>query len=145
MQGETDLDRLLAAMAPRLDAGLWVFATVPPGTAAEPSAILTLHEAEGTTLILPRERAVALGLRHAFPCRMITLQVHSSLAATGFMARIAGALAARGMAVNPVSGFFHDHLFVPDGRQAEAMAVLHGLSAGAGSGPRAGAAGGRSP
>lgn len=136
MQGETDLDRLLAAMSPRLDPGLWVFATVPPGTAAEPSAILTLHEAEGTTLILPLERAVALGLRHAFPCRMITLQVHSSLAATGFMARIAGALAARGMAVNPVSGFFHDHLFLPDGREAEAMEVLHSLSAG--TRPRAG-------
>jgi hypothetical protein len=37
-------------------------------------------------------------------------------------------LAAAGMGVNPVSAYFHDHLFVPAGRAEEAMAVLHALA-----------------
>nr|WP_255536405.1 ACT domain-containing protein [Pacificimonas pallii] len=61
---------------------------------------------------------------------MITLNVHSSLAAVGFLARITTALAKAGIGVNPVSGFHHDHLFVPDGRERDAMAVLAQVSAG---------------
>ena len=34
-----------------------------------------------------------------------------------------------GISVNPVSGFFHDHLFVPEGREGEAMEALRGLAA----------------
>jgi len=44
------------------------------------------------------------------------------------MARIATELAKHDMGVNPVSGFFHDHLFVPDGREQDAMAVLMEMS-----------------
>jgi hypothetical protein len=55
---------------------------------------------------------------------MITLNVHSSLAAVGFIARIATELAKHDMGVNPVSGFFHDHLFVPDGREQDALHIL---------------------
>lgn len=55
---------------------------------------------------------------------MITLNVHSSLDAVGFMAVIATGLAAEGMGVNPVAGFHHDHTFVPEGRAEDAMRVL---------------------
>ena len=55
---------------------------------------------------------------------MITLNVHSSLEAVGFLAAITARLAAAGMGVNPVSGFYHDHLFVPAERAAEAMEIL---------------------
>lgn len=40
------------------------------------------------------------------------------------MAVVATRLAASGMGVNPVSGYYHDHLFVPDGREDEAVAIL---------------------
>jgi hypothetical protein len=33
------------------------------------------------------------------------------------------------MGVNPVSGYFHDHLFVPADRAEEAMAMLQALAA----------------
>ena len=59
---------------------------------------------------------------------MITLNIHSSLDAVGFMARIASALAEHGMGVNPVAGFYHDHIFVPLGREQDALTVLRELS-----------------
>ena len=59
---------------------------------------------------------------------MITLSVHSALDAVGFIARVSTALAKENMGVNPVAGFYHDHLFVPDGRQEDALRVLHRLT-----------------
>ena len=59
---------------------------------------------------------------------MITLNVHSSLDAVGFLAAITTRLATAGMGVNPVSGYFHDHLFVPADRADEAMAILEALA-----------------
>ena len=44
------------------------------------------------------------------------------------MARIAKELAKHDMGVNPVSGFFHDHLFVPDGREQDAVTLLMEMS-----------------
>ena len=128
--GETDLDRLLASMNPELRPGVYVFATVSRDTAlpASLSPVMTFREAEGTTLILERSGAAAAGLEGVFPSRMITLRVHSSLEAVGFLARITTRLASAGISVNPVSAFFHDHLFVPEDRAAEAITLLRALS-----------------
>lgn len=132
MSGETDLDTLLTGLTARLADGVHVFATVPDGK-LPPGLVprMTFREREGTTLILLREEAEAHGLAHEFPCRMITLEVHSSLEAVGFIARIATELARHGMGVNPVAGFFHDHLFVPDGRERDALRILAEIAAGA--------------
>ena len=131
MSGERDLETLLRTLSAKLVDGVFVFVTLPDG--AVPDGIqprMMFREAEGTTLILLKSEAMALGLDYAFPCRMITLEVHSSLEAVGFMARIATELARQGMGVNPVSGFYHDHLFVPDGREADAMRVLGRIARG---------------
>jgi hypothetical protein len=58
---------------------------------------------------------------------MITLNIHSSLEAVGFMAKISAKLTEKGIGVNPVSGFWHDHCFVPVGREREAMKALEEL------------------
>ena len=55
------------------------------------------------------------------------LEIHSSLEAVGFLAAILPPLAAAGIGVNPVSAFHHDHLFVPEQRAAEALAILEAL------------------
>ncbi len=89
---------------------------------------MIFREAEGITYILLKSEAEMHGLPYEFPCRMITLNVHSSLEAVGFMARIATELAKHDMGVNPVSGYFHDHLFVPDGRQNDAMNILNEMA-----------------
>ena len=59
---------------------------------------------------------------------MITLTVHSALDAVGFLAAVTARLAAAGIGANPVSAFFHDHLFVPAARADEALALLRSLA-----------------
>ena len=134
MIGGTDLAALLAGMRPVLHPDVVVFATV--GDEAELPAgvdpVMVFREREGRTLILREVDAAAAGIPSTFPSRMITLEVHSSLEAVGFLAAITTALAAAGMGVNPVSGYFHDHLFVPADRAKDAMAGLQALARAAG-------------
>ena len=130
MSGETNLAVLLAGMRPVLQPGTFVFCTIPDGS-PEPPAIapaMRFVEAEGTTLILREEEARRVGLSAQFRCRMITLEIHSSLEAVGFLAAVTTRLAAADMGVNPVSGYFHDHLFVPEDRAEEAMRILSELA-----------------
>ena len=120
---ETDLALLIRAMSPRLAPGRFVFATldtIPAGL----NPVMIFREAEGITLILPRDQALAAGLSWSFPSRMITLEVHSSLDGVGFLAAITVELAKGGIPVNAVSAFHHDHLFVPEERAEEALAIL---------------------
>ncbi len=126
MSGETNLAALLAGMRPALQPGVFVFCTLPDGNRepANISPVMMFKESEGLTLILREEEAQQAGLTAQFRCRMITLEIHSSLDAVGFLAAITTRLAAAGMGVNPVSGYFHDHLFVPEDRADEAMRIL---------------------
>ncbi|RWO98462.1 ACT domain-containing protein [Mesorhizobium sp.] len=131
MTGETDLKTLLASMTPELLAGTYVFATLAPGVAQPEGveAVMVFREREGVTLIVDEEKAIAAALTASFRCRMVTLNIHSSLEAVGFLAAITTRLAAAGMGVNPVSAFYHDHLFVPADRAGEALELLVGLAA----------------
>ncbi|NNJ76077.1 MAG: ACT domain-containing protein, partial [Anderseniella sp.] len=114
MSGEINLNALLKTLSAQLAEDVYVFVTLPDSAVPENiAARMVFQEAEGTTLILRKTEAEAFSLDYEFPCRMITLNVHSSLEAVGFIARIASELTKNDMGVNPVSGFFHDHLFVP--------------------------------
>ena len=133
MPGRTDLGGLLRQMRPTLDPERYVFATTRDGgLAARAPALARIEEAEGTTLILRPADAEAAGLAGEFPCRRITLAIHSSLDAVGFLAAILPELSARGIGVNPVAGFYHDHLFVPEDRAEDALRILVALGAQAG-------------
>ena len=122
MDGERNLDVLLKTMQPHLRDGKWVFRTSenPFDAATLETAILMFREAEGITIISP-----------ATPCDeglptwgMITLSIHSSLEAVGFLAAITTALAAIDIPVNAVSAYYHDHIFVPYGRRDDALECL---------------------
>jgi hypothetical protein len=89
---------------------------------------MTFGEDEGATLIAALHEAKAAGLAGAFHCRMITLNVHSSLEAVGFLATVTARLAAAGISANAVSAFYHDHLFVPVDRAEEAVTILKQLA-----------------
>ena len=129
MSGVSNIEELISSMRAELLSDVYVFATTQDESLASAvSAKMTFREAEGLTLILTREEADGLALKHDFPCRMITLNIHSSLDAIGFMAQITTHLAQLGMGVNPVSAFYHDHLFVPETAAQEALEALHSLA-----------------
>jgi hypothetical protein len=131
MAGETDLKKLLAAMTPELLPGVHVFTTLAPGVPVPDTLepVMLFREREGTTLIVLEDQARAAGLEAVFRCGMVTLNIHSSLEAVGFLAAITTRLAAAGMGVNPISAFYHDHLFVPADRAEEALDLLRKLAA----------------
>lgn len=128
--GERNLKALLRDMKPEMRDGVFVFCTIAAGERlpAIVTPLLTFHEQEGITLVVLRDEAERAGLRHQFASRLLTLTVHSSLEAVGFLAAISARLAEAGISVNAVSAFHHDHLFVPEHRADEALAVLQDLS-----------------
>ena len=128
--GEKSLAKLLATLTTTLHEPIFVFATLTDTSRLPPlqDTQLLFKEEEGITVIVTRDYATAHGIDYFFPCKMLTLNVTSSLEAVGFMAVIATRLAEVAMGVNPVSGFYHDHLFVPLGREREAVEVLDRLA-----------------
>lgn len=128
MGGERDLQVLIRSMQPDLQPGRFVFVTcgeVPEG--AEPLA--WVREDEGVTVVLGQEAADRLGLPYDFVAAMITLRVHSSLAAVGLTAAVARALADAGISCNVIAGYHHDHLFVPHDDGLRATQLLRDLAA----------------
>lgn len=121
--GETDLDRLLAGLAPELAARPRAIRTQARDDAVPADAILSFREDEGVTVIVPADEA-GDGPRWA----QITLRIHSSLEAVGMMAAISAALAAAEIPCNVVSAYYHDHLFVPWARRDDAMHALSALT-----------------
>lgn len=130
MEGETDLETLLSAMSPALDAREFAFCSLAAEAAAPLAAAAwgTAREAEGVTLILPASEARERGLPVEATWALITLTVHSSLEAVGLLAAVAGALAREGVSVNAVSAYHHDHLFVPWAERGRALEALTRLS-----------------
>lgn len=130
MSGETNLQTLLRTMTPELRDGEFVFCTVAESDfeSLELTPLGLFCEQEGLTLILKREEAEEHHLDYAYVSRMITLTVHSSLDAIGFLAAITARLAKHNISVNTVSAYYHDHLFVPVDRAHDAMRILHELS-----------------
>lgn len=127
---ERDLRSLLIDMKPALDPREWVFCSVDRSflTSAH-RPLLVFHETEGTTIVIERSLAESLDIPYAFPSRRITLRVHSDLYAVGLAATVSSELAKHLIPANMVSGFYHDHLFVPVERAEEALHILESLSA----------------
>jgi uncharacterized protein len=114
----SDPARMVAEMAPRLDAQAWRFVVLADGDLPA-DAFALIREDEGLTAIVPGEGG---------DFARITLMVHSALEGVGLTAAVSSALAAQGIACNVVAGFHHDHLFVPWERREEALAILQRLS-----------------
>lgn len=132
MPGETDLSTLLRTLEPILHPDTYVFSTTTQPLSSLPLATLNpdliFQEAEGITLITTQSAAESHSYKYTFPSKKISLKVHSSLEAVGLMAAISNKFAARGISSNVVSGYFHDHVFVPEGKGEEAMKALAELS-----------------
>jgi hypothetical protein len=126
VSGENNLSTLLRTMKPEMQEGVFVFCTVSEDNkiASAIKPVLMFREREGTTFVIRREQAESAGLSYQFESRLITLTVHSSLDAVGFLAAVTARLAKAGISANAVSAFYHDHLFVPEHRADEALSLL---------------------
>ena len=129
MTAVRDLHELCRQMTPTLADGVFVYCSfsdfrLPDGL----DPVCTFREAEGLTAIVGKQAADMAGVPYTFPCRLITLAVHSSLDAVGFLACITDRLAQADIACNAVAGFHHDHLFVPAERAVQALEVLRSLA-----------------
>jgi hypothetical protein len=94
--GEKNLEKLLGSMSPVLVKGEYVFCTLENskyGDYADARPIASFEEAEGLTLVLPKQAADSFDLSYEGIFRCITLGVHSSLEAVGLTAAVAGILA----------------------------------------------------
>lgn len=117
---------MIAGMRPMQREGVWVFVRCPPDRkeALLPQALAMFAEAEGPSLILPLSVAQGEGFDCSLPMACLTLQVHSALDGVGLTAAVAGVLAENGIPCNMVSGFAHDHAFVPLADAPRALALL---------------------
>ena len=129
MNSEKDLSRLLKEMDPLLNPGEYVFCCVDDMSSIDPIHVIgTFKETEGTTVILPRQKADELGVTYSFVAAWITLTVHSALEAVGLTAAFSAALAGEGISCNVVAGFYHDHIFVAVKDAERAMSALNILT-----------------
>lgn len=129
-QPVSDLALLLASMQPELNEGAYVFSTVQTDTDVSGLApVATFREREGLTVIVDEPTALREGLPVLFRAAWITLTVHSDLQAVGLTAAVAEVLTKASISCNVVAAAFHDHIFVPADRAADALAQLAGLQA----------------
>ncbi|KAL4731541.1 hypothetical protein ACLX1H_000512 [Fusarium chlamydosporum] len=128
--GELSLNKLLSTLTTTLHPTIYVFATFTDTSKLPPlsESQMLFKESEGVTAIVSKDYAESHNIEYFFPCKMISLNVTSSLEAVGFMAIIATRLASKGIGCNPVSGFYHDHIFVPLGREDESSQILAQLA-----------------
>ncbi len=130
MAGVVDLKQLLKTMKPELAHGGYVFCCLEGhyGDHQSLNPIASFQEDEGLTLIVEQNEAKAAGLAYESVFRKITLTVHSSLDAVGLTAAVAECLADAGISANVVAAYYHDHVFVPQERAAEALQLLQGFT-----------------
>jgi len=124
--GETDLDKLIKNMEPILEDEELVFCSLPPAQAEEYFVLCQGYfvEREGITVIIGKHLADLNEFSYDLVFKRITLNVHSSLAAVGFLARITEVLAAQGFSTNVVSAYYHDHLFIQSDQARAALETL---------------------
>ncbi len=129
--GETDLQRLLASMAPVLLDDEFVFSSFDNadyGMHADLQPIASMREEEGLTLVVPKAKADQHKIKYDAVFKALTLQVHSSLEAVGLTAAFANKLAEHGISANVIAGFYHDHIFVQSSSAEKALLALQELS-----------------
>ena len=128
VEGEKDLNKLLANLEPVLDPATYVFCTTDNPTTDCSDAIASFREDEGLTLVLEQKFARAKGFDDQNSFRRLTLKVHSSLNAVGLTAAIAEALTRHNISANVMAAFYHDHVFVPEVDAERALEVLRTLA-----------------
>ena len=122
----TDLNELLASMAPHLNEGEYVFCSLQGeyGDYLHLNPITAFRETEGLSLVIPKQSAIDNNISAESTYRMITLTVHSSLEAVGLTAAVATKLTDHNISANVIAAFHHDHILVQTEKAEMAMNAL---------------------
>lgn len=129
MGGESNLKNLIRGMKPKLHSVEYVFTSQPTLKNIPLTSITGLFkENEGTTLIMEKSEADALGLPYEYVASMITLTIHSSLDAVGLTAVFSSELAKHGISCNVIAAYYHDHIFVNKNDGQRATRILSDLA-----------------
>lgn len=108
--------------------GIYVYCSLPPGTSlGGVDTAATIMEPEGISVVLREQEAAARGWKALFRAAWIRFGLVSALDAVGLTAAVSRELAAAGIGCNMVAGAYHDHVFVPVERAAEALELLNRL------------------
>lgn len=128
----TDLKILIESMSPSMHEFPYAMISVNEETFnfLDFQPLCIFREEEGITIITEESNAVKNKYDYTSTWACITLNVHSSLSAVGFIAAIAGRLTDANISINPVSAFYHDHLFVPWEKRYNVMEILNSMSKG---------------
>ena len=127
--GETDLNKLLQSLRPKLNGGDYVFCEWPANKDISlRDIVMFFREEEANTIIIKKELADQLQLPYSFIAAWITLTVHSSLSAVGLTAAFSKALSEKGISCNVVAALYHDHIFVGKSDADDALKILAQLS-----------------
>ena len=125
----THLPDILRNLSPKLNETFYVFCTVKENNTGKlyEKAIMHFKEDEGHTFIFEKSVADELKLAYKSLFRKITLEVYSDLHSVGLIAAISNLLAENGISVNPVSAYYHDHLFIPDLQADKAFMLIKSI------------------
>ena len=116
-------------LSPILQPGTYVYCSLPFDADVQGAMLVaTIREVEGLSVILPEREAVARGWKALFRAAWIQFGLVSALDAVGLTAAVSRELAAAGIGCNIVAGAYHDHVFVPIERAAEALDLLNELT-----------------
>ena len=127
--GETDLNKLLQSLRPKLNGGDYVFCEWPVNEDIPlRDIVMFFREEEANTIIIKKELADQWQLPYSSVFAWITLTVHSSLAAVGLTAAFSKALSEKGISCNVVAALYHDHIFVGKSDADDALKILAQLS-----------------
>jgi len=120
-------------MSPSLDRSLFVYVTLDGayGDHAELAPLASFAEAEGLSLLVPKDAADERGLEYDGAFCGIKLGVRSSLHAVGLTAAVSTALTDAGISANVIAATHHDYVFVPEADSNAALRALRRLGAGA--------------
>jgi len=127
--GEEGLSNILNNLQPELLNEDYVFITLDNDSDSENKLdpIATFKEKEGITLVVTQKIAQKNNHQYDSTFSCISLGVHSSLTSVGLIAAISKSLSDNGIACNVFSGYFHDHIFVPNSLSAQAMELINNI------------------